>query len=111
MTTMMSRKYTPEMLEAEITRPKKKGGRPKKYQSEEERKKAITEASKRRYWRKKYAEECKEIPEEYALRERSYATDEERRIAQAQRVARYRMYHLEETRLSAMARKHQRQRT
>ena len=43
MTEPKARKYAPEILEAEIARPKKRGGRPKKYATDEERKFKVRE--------------------------------------------------------------------
>lgn len=102
MATTRVRKYTPEILEAEIARPKGRGGRPRKYATEEERKKALNEASKRRYWRQRYTQGCLELPEEYALRERSYNTNDERRVAQIHRAIQYHQQHPENHRLSVM---------
>lgn len=99
MSTTGARKYTPEMLEAEIARPKSLGGRPRKYTTEEERKKALNEASLRVYWRKKYAREGLEIPEEYTSRRKTYLTEEDRKQARIQCSARHQMAHPEQQRI------------
>ena len=98
----MSRKYTPEQIEAEITRPRKCAGRPRKYATEEERKRAKADSRVRAYWRQKSAMLDVEIGEAIARRTQAHTTDEERRIAQNRRVSQYRQNNPEKIRLVSM---------
>jgi hypothetical protein len=67
-TSTKPRKYSPEQLQAEIARPRKKAGRPRKYATEEERKRAMADSVMRTYWRKKNAKRNVENPPEVAMR-------------------------------------------
>ena len=91
MTDQKQRKYTPEQLQAEIERPRKKAGRPRKYATEEERMRARTDAVMRIYWRKKNAAHSVENPPELALRTHICSSDEER--VERQRAARLKNYY------------------
>ena len=101
---MSARKYTPEQLQAEVARPKGKGGRPKKYATEEERKAAKNESLRRTRLRKKHIEAGIVLDEYIAPRKRSYATDEERQEGARESDRRYVAAHLEEHRLLVAAR-------
>ena len=81
MSSAPSRKYSPEQIQAEITRPKGKGGRPKKYHSEEEKKEARRLAARRAYHRKRDIIEGFVVEGSLALRKTMHSTDEERRNA------------------------------
>lgn len=96
-------KYTPEQLEAEIARPKRKGGRPRKYATDEERKKAHVESARRTYWRRKNAQTATANDVALALRKPKYETDEERHLARLESKHRYNEAHLEAYRLNAAA--------
>jgi hypothetical protein len=74
-------KYPPEQISAELVRPKRHGGRPRKYATDAERQTALRASYLRAYQRKKYQKFGLEIPEEYAVRVSTYATDEERHAA------------------------------
>jgi hypothetical protein len=104
----MSRKYTPEQIEAEMTRlsgpEKKKGGRPRKYATEAEKRRAKTESQIRANRRQKSALLGIEIDEAIAPRQNKYTTDEERRLAQNRRVAEYKRRNPEKTRMNVMVR-------
>jgi len=89
--TPKERKYSPEQLQAEIDRPRKKAGRPRKYATEEERKRVSVEDHMRIYWRKKNAAHGVENPQELALRKHMCSSDEER--AERQRAACLRYYY------------------
>lgn len=97
------RKYTPEQLEAEIARPKKKGGRPKKYATEEERRAANAEYANRFYWRKKNAESFIVDDPTVALRKQMHTTDEERQESHRQQSLRYYYAHRDECTLRRAA--------
>jgi hypothetical protein len=98
--TARNRKYTPEQLEAEIARPKKIGGRPRKYATEEDKKKAHLEACKRYRRRKKNAELSIVNDSAIAIQRRALETDEKRRDARLESSRRCNASHLEEHRLS-----------
>lgn len=81
MSSTLPRKYSPEQIQAELARQKGKGGRPKKYHSEEEKKEARRLAAWRAYHRKKDAIDGFAVEESFALRKTMHCTDEERRNA------------------------------
>lgn len=104
MNSSAMRKYTPEQIQAEIDRPKRKGGRPKKYATEEEKCDAKRAASLRTYHRKKNAKGGIAITggnaeNDLALRKNMYNTDEERKHARTVSAIQYKRSHVEETRL------------
>lgn len=98
---MSTRKYTPEQLEAEIARPKRKAGRPRKYATEEEKKRAKADARMRVYWRKKNAE-SEIVGDNFALRKQIHRTDEERHTAKLRSASRYYAAHRAEVNLGKM---------
>ena len=106
---MAMRKYTAEQIQAEIDRPKSKGGRPKKYATDEERRDAKRASSLRTYYRKKKAMEGIAITggtidagNDIALRKNMYRSDEERRRARVISATRYKQSHVAETRLRSV---------
>lgn len=100
------RKYTIEQLEAELARPKSKGGRPKKYQTEEERKRANAEYVRRHNHRVKN-ESQGIVDETYASRNRTHQTEEDRRIAHCESSKVYVASHLDQHRLCVAAASYQ----
>jgi hypothetical protein len=90
------RKYDIATLEAEIARPKGKGGRPRKYNTEEERRAARIEYDRRRRARKRNERDGIENDETLALRRAArFASDEERRAAHVRRTTLYNARHPE----------------
>jgi hypothetical protein len=86
---MATRKYTDDAIQAERARPKGRGGRPRKYASEEEKKAARAEAVRRHYWRKKNADCGVEVDGAIAAqRHERYETDEERAAARREQALR-----------------------
>ena len=96
-----ARKYTPEQIAAEIARPKRKGGRPKKYQTDEERKIANAAARRRVYWRKKIGDIIADG--DIALQRSTFATDEERHESKKAHDRAYVARRIEQRRLTAAA--------
>lgn len=96
------RKYSIEQLEAEIARPKKRAGRPKKYNSEEERKKAVAE-SVYRYRHRVQNESFGIFDPTFAARKKTYQTDEERQEAKRARAKQFMKMHAEQHRLASAA--------
>lgn len=88
MTNSTRRSYTEEQLAAEIAQLPRRGGRPRKYATEEERREAINASHRRGYQRKMCAEGYIVISEEIAPRKKQYETDEQRREARARVCAR-----------------------
>lgn len=83
----MPRKYDVEMLKELAAQPKKKGGRPKKYHTEEERRIADAERHRKATLRARLIAEGKEIPEELRIiRPRRYMSDEDRALARKQQA-------------------------
>lgn len=97
----MPRKYDIEMLKELAAQPKKKGGRPKKYHTEEERRLKDLERHRIANQRAKFAANGEEIPEELRVKKvRKYASEEERIEADKIVQARYRSAQREACRLS-----------
>ena len=96
-----SRKYTPEQIQAEIDRPKHKGGRPKKYNTPEEKQEAIRASRMRTYYRKKKLDNGMEIDGALALRKAKHSTDEERRHARVISSMRINQEHPDKKRLTS----------
>jgi hypothetical protein len=111
MATKSTSKYPASVLEEEVARPKKTRGRQRKYTTEEEKKEAISLVGIRCYWRKKCATAGTDIPEEFALRKRTYQTDDERKAAHLRAVAQYHARNREEHRLSAAVSRFKRKQT
>ena len=100
------RKYTAEQIQAEIDRPKSKGGRPKKYHTPEEKQEAMRDANRRAYHRKRDIRDGIAIDGALVLRKAMYDTDEERHRARILNNIKYKQSHADETRLSAIVHYH-----
>jgi hypothetical protein len=98
----MATRYTREQLEAELARPKKKGGRPKKYHTEEERKRANAEYAQRHYHRQHDGPSAM-ADDDIAPRKKTYQTDEERKEGRRESRRKYTESHIEQCRLSVAA--------
>jgi hypothetical protein len=109
-----SSKYSIEALKAEAERPRKKKGRPKKYNTEEERNTARVQATKRyRHRLRAHAGSQQEIesgptvdPIDISLRYKTHASEEERIAARAESRANYNNTHREQINFTAIARYH-----
>ena len=104
-------KYSLEDLKAEVERPRKKLGRPRKYNTEEERKAAQVEATKRCRIRARERagtpqEQQQEPAIDISLRHKSHATEEERAAARAESSIKFNNSHREQLNFTAIARYH-----
>lgn len=104
----MSRKYTPEQLEAEIARPPARPrGRPRKYHTKEEYDEAMSIANHNAYMRRRARATGAPIPAECAKKVSPVcATDDERKAALAEWHHEYYAAHRDELRLAARARQY-----